>query len=78
MSLAALFGGITRDLVTSCTRTASSEKSPRSACVVCIDNEARVACVPCGHMCLCDLDAPRVSACPVCRAPITHRLTVFD
>lgn len=89
MSLGALIGGITRDLVSSCAR--SEGRRDREAregregrrdrvteCVVCFENDARVACVPCGHMCLCVLDAPRVGACPICRAPIAHRLTVFD
>ena len=101
MSLGALIGGITRDLVSSCARSEGREgregRSDREGregregrrdregrsdrvteCVVCFENDARVACVPCGHMCLCVLDAPRVGACPICRAPIAHRLTVFD
>ena len=107
MSLGALIGGITRDLVSSCAYSEGREaregregregrrdregREGREAregregrrdrvteCVVCFENDARVACVPCGHMCLCVLDAPRVGACPICRAPIAHRLTVFD
>jgi hypothetical protein len=80
MSLGALIGGITRDLVSSCAQEPQKQNKnkKRTECVVCFDQAARVACVPCGHMCLCVIDAPRVDACPICRARIEHRLTVFD
>ena len=86
MSLGALVGGLTRDIVSSCARESRESRESRNyrtkkkavECVVCFEHDARVACVPCGHMCLCVLDAPRVDACPICRAPIAHRLTVFD
>ena len=82
MSLASLVGCITRELVSSCSRT--SAKAPAesethgSLCVVCLDLPARVACVPCGHRCMCHTDAPRVSKCPMCRAHIEQRVTVID
>lgn len=47
-------------------------------CVVCLDSPARVACAPCGHRCLCAVDAERVDKCPLCRQPIAYLLTVFD
>ena len=77
MSLGAILGSLTRDLVSSCSLESRTKKKP-AECVVCFEHAARVACVPCGHMCLCVLDAPRVDKCPICRARIAHRLTVFD
>ena len=85
MSLAAMVGSITRELVSSCARTSAkapadseTHETHESLCVVCLDLPARVACVPCGHRCMCHTDAPRVSKCPMCRAHIEQRLTVID
>jgi hypothetical protein len=55
-----------------------------STCVVCMDNPAMYAMVPCGHLCICqnDLQAYRASAkgnqCPVCRSVIERSLRIFS
>lgn len=50
-------------------------------CVVCTENEKRVALVPCGHRCLCIACSKQLAmpyACPVCRAAIVSAVVVFD
>ena len=45
-------------------------------CVVCMDapNEMIFGC---GHLCTCSECAIQVLECPVCRAPIEHRIRVY-
>eukprot|EP01139_Manchomonas_bermudensis_P022556 Amastigsp_a693192_6.p2 type:complete len:151 gc:universal Amastigsp_a693192_6:649-197(-) len=47
------------------------------ACVICMDARREYAIVPCGHMCLCVGCRSGLSACPVCRAPITSLMRIF-
>lgn len=62
----------------------ADEKAPASSnseCVVCLENEKRLAMVPCGHRCLCFACAKQLQKpykCPVCRAAITSALRVFN
>lgn len=48
-------------------------------CVVCLDNVARVALIPCGHRCLCIgcTHALKSRECPVCRQPAIGALNTY-
>ena len=50
-------------------------------CVVCMTRERTVACVPCGHKCLCDECGKEDivgSSCPLCRKPVAIFMQVFE
>ena len=51
-------------------------------CVVCLDQDATVACLPCGHLCLCagcmDEVCRRGQPCPLCKAAIADRARIFS
>jgi len=61
-----------------------------SCCVVCHNDRAVLAVIPCGHLCLCDdctstmtssVVAPQpanVRSCPICRGPILSTLKVYS
>ena len=51
-----------------------------SKCVVCLERRPTMAVYPCGHRCLCAVDAPRFvgTACPICRGPATSVLAIYD
>ena len=56
-------------------------KRPRkeNPCVVCLTRKRSMACMPCGHLCLCKKDAPRVrktGKCPICRTPIASLVEI--
>jgi len=53
---------------------------PEQLCVICLDRRASVACVPCGHVCVCVTDAAAgtLPRCPICRALVTGTLVVFE
>ena len=49
--------------------------------VVCMTRERTVACVPCGHKCLCDECGKEDivgSSCPLCRKPVAIFMRVFE
>ena len=50
------------------------------ACVICMAKERSVACVPCGHRCLCnDCGKPGAARgkCPMCRHPVQAFVRIF-
>ena len=57
----------------------------KGVCVLCWDNQAEVALVPCGHVCLCThccgqseiLNAALQHQCPVCRSRFHQTLRVY-
>ena len=69
--------------VTSLTSSSSnSQKSEISFCVICLDAPRTHVLAPCGHKCLCGAcvtDYQSAGAkCPLCRAPCTGTMRVFD
>jgi hypothetical protein len=53
-----------------------------SDCVICHDNEAVQAIVPCGHHCLCDSCATQImshvlKSCPLCREEIQMTIKIY-
>jgi len=39
-------------------------------CKICMENEASIVFLPCGHLCSCTSCAPALKTCAVCRTPI--------
>jgi hypothetical protein len=50
----------------------------RLLCIVCADEARTIALIPCGHLCVCDDCQPSLKDCPICRAPSTGHLRVFN
>ena len=48
-----------------------------SECVVCIENEAVMALMPCGHRCACEACAPNLRNCPMCRQPVRESTRIY-
>ncbi len=64
----------------------AKQQDPEHAatCIICEENEPRVALIPCGHMPGCIActqrilsDAAAAALCPTCRTPVTGVLKVF-
>jgi len=49
-------------------------------CVICVEAEKTMLLLPCRHLCLCGpcSASPQVLACPLCRATIVDRISVFS
>jgi hypothetical protein len=48
-----------------------------ATCSICLDRASNVLLRPCRHVCACRVCAPSLSTCPICRAFIVDRETVF-
>jgi len=64
------------------TASADDEDGETGMCVLCLDNRADSAVVPCGHMCGCHecLLAVKSSAkaeCPMCRGPMSSIIRIY-
>lgn len=46
-------------------------------CVICMVAPAEFACVPCGHMCGCQLCLSKVRQCPICRQECKQTIKIF-
>jgi hypothetical protein len=56
----------------------------QATCVVCLDAPPALACVPCGHVCLCDACSQALAAqaaarfkCPICRLKVQCTMRVY-
>ncbi|KAK2182415.1 hypothetical protein NP493_354g00014 [Ridgeia piscesae] len=49
----------------------------RLQCKICMDAEAKIVFLPCGHLCSCATCAPALRNCPICRALIRGTVRVF-
>ena len=47
-------------------------------CVVCLDTiQAKIAFIPCGHVCCCSNCSKKMRKCPLCRAVVQSSIKVF-
>lgn len=54
-----------------------AQKEEEGLCVVCLERPATFALLPCGHLCACQVDAPTLDQCPICRAAVQTRNRIF-
>jgi len=54
-----------------------SDSIDQDACVVCLDQKAIMAFVPCGHRCVCEGCSAILNDCPMCRAPKQSVVRIF-
>ena len=57
--------------------SASSAAIDGTQCVICYDQEAEYAVVPCGHKCLCKKCGVKCKQCPLCRSAMTSLIKVY-
>lgn len=59
----------------------NSEKKGRydsmKLCVICVENERENACIPCGHLCLCNGCSKKILLCPLCRKDVESFIHVY-
>jgi len=48
-------------------------------CSICLDAEAVIALMPCGHRCVCEAPACMLQQlCPICRKPVVEAKRIYD
>ena len=59
-------------------RNSGGQQSPRELqCVICLDAQKSRACIPCGHICVCERCAAPLTTCPICRETCTDLLRIY-
>ncbi|BFZ05902.1 hypothetical protein BsWGS_08941 [Bradybaena similaris] len=48
-----------------------------SECAICLDKQANIIFLTCGHVCCCTTCAQTVHLCPLCRATISSKIKLF-
>nr|XP_045017099.1 E3 ubiquitin-protein ligase LRSAM1 isoform X2 [Jaculus jaculus] len=52
-------------------------ETPASECVVCLEREAQMVFLTCGHVCCCQQCCQPLRTCPLCRQEIAQRLRIY-
>ena len=53
------------------------DSSVANRCVLCLTEEKRIACSPCGHLCACVPCGHSLRLCPICRREIEAFVRVY-
>ena len=51
--------------------------SPTNPCVLCLTEEKRLACIPCGHLATCVSCGHSLRSCPICRREIDAFVRIY-
>jgi len=55
----------------------TDEASPSNPCVLCLSEEKRLACIPCGHLATCVPCGHSLRSCPICRRAIDAFVRIY-
>ncbi|CAF4692954.1 unnamed protein product [Rotaria sp. Silwood1] len=58
-------------------RNQSTNATPSNPCVLCLTEEKRLACIPCGHMATCVACGHSLRSCPICRREIEAFVRIY-
>jgi len=58
------------------TKHQKAEEKEGTECVVCMDEAQTFACVPCGHLCLCQ-NCRKIDKCPMCRREVKSTIQIY-
>ncbi len=55
----------------------ANDSTASNPCVLCLTEEKRLACIPCGHLATCVPCGDSLQACPICRRKIDAFIRVY-
>jgi hypothetical protein len=55
----------------------SNDSTPSNPCVLCLTEEKRLACIPCGHLATCVPCGHALRSCPICRREIEAFVRIY-
>ncbi len=55
----------------------TNDSSPTNPCVLCLTEEKRLACIPCGHLATCVPCGHSLRSCPICRREIEAFVRIY-
>jgi hypothetical protein len=57
--------------------TSTKTSSASNPCVICYQDEKRLACIPCGHFTTCVPCSHSLRTCPICRREIEAFVRIY-
>ncbi len=54
-----------------------ADDSTSNVCVLCLEEEKRLACIPCGHLATCVPCGHSLRSCPICRTAIDAFVRIY-
>ena len=60
-----------------CGQNEGNNSSPANPCVLCLEEEKRLACIPCGHLATCVPCGHSLRSCPICRREIDAFVRIY-
>ncbi|CAF4072349.1 unnamed protein product, partial [Rotaria magnacalcarata] len=54
-----------------------NQSTPSNPCVLCLTEEKRLACIPCGHMAACVACGHSLRSCPICQQKIEAFIRIY-
>jgi hypothetical protein len=58
-------------------RSSQDSSSRANPCVLCLEEEKRLACIPCGHLATCVPCGHSLRTCPICRRNIDAFIRIY-
>jgi hypothetical protein len=55
----------------------ADDASSSNLCVLCLEEEKRLACIPCGHLATCVPCGHSLRSCPICRTGIDAFVRIY-
>ncbi len=55
----------------------TNNSTPSNPCVLCLTEEKRLACIPCGHLATCVPCGHSLRSCPICRREIEAFVRIY-
>jgi len=55
----------------------SNDSIPANPCVLCLTEEKRLACIPCGHLATCVPCGHTLRSCPICQREIEAFVRIY-
>jgi len=68
---------ITSNDVINAAVTAAIERINSKECVSCLEERRSLACIPCGHQCICESCSKKIEKCPICREEVNCYVKIY-
>ncbi len=56
----------------------ADSSTPSNLCVLCVEEEKRLACIPCGHLATCVPCGHLLRTCPICQRDIEAFVRIYN
>jgi hypothetical protein len=58
-------------------KSVTNDSSSSNLCVLCLEEERKLACIPCGHLATCVPCGHSLRSCPICRSGIDAFVRIY-